>query len=540
MSKLANWQDCRTALEESGVVLPKNDVAAAKEAGRRQPRWIHLGGGNLYRAFHAEVAQDLLDESLLDRGVVVLETFSPFTVDSIYVPYNGDILQVVMGVDGAFEERVLASTADSLFANVARPDELERARAYFRSPELQLVTLTITEKGYVLSDAQGNPMPSVREELEAGPLTPATSMGTVCSLLLDRYRAGAAPIAMVSTDNFSRNGERFRAAVLEVASGWLKRGHIPQDFMAYLSDESRVSFPWTMIDRITPNPSPETAERLVDRGWEDLGLIDTGKGTVFAGFANTESARYLVVEDSFPNGRPSLERVGVIMCDRETAERADTMKVTACLNPLHTALAVYGCLLGYTRIWQEMRDDELVGLVRRLGYDENLPVVVDPGVIDPRAFIDELLEKRLPNSSLPDAPQRIAADTSQKMPIRFGNTIRSYTERNGDASSLTFVPLVIAGWLRYLMGIDDDGHVFEPSPDPMLDELRYRLSSLTLGEHDAATVHDAVGSVLSNPAIFGQDLYDVGLGEKVEGMLLEELGGVGAVRATLRHYMVQI
>lgn len=540
MSKLANWQDCRTALEESGVVLPKNDVAAAKEAGRRRPRWIHLGGGNLYRAFHAEVAQDLLDESLLDRGVVVLETFSPFTVDSIYVPYNGDILQVVMGVDGAFEERVLASTADSLFANVARPDELERARAYFRSPELQLVTLTITEKGYVLSDAQGNPMPSVREELEAGPLTPATSMGTVCSLLLDRYRAGAAPIAMVSTDNFSRNGERFRAAVLEVASGWLKRGHIPQDFMAYLSDESRVSFPWTMIDRITPNPSPETAERLVDRGWEDLGLIDTGKGTVFAGFANTESARYLVVEDSFPNGRPSLERVGVIMCDRETAERADTMKVTACLNPLHTALAVYGCLLGYTRIWQEMRDDELVGLVRRLGYDENLPVVVDPGVIDPRAFIDELLEKRLPNSSLPDAPQRIAADTSQKMPIRFGNTIRSYTERNGDASSLTFVPLVIAGWLRYLMGIDDDGHVFEPSPDPMLDELRYRLSSLTLGEHDAATVHDAVGSVLSNPAIFGQDLYDVGLGEKVEGMLLEELGGVGAVRATLRHYMVQI
>lgn len=539
MFKLANWQDCRTALEESGVVLPKNDVAAAKEAGRRQPRWIHLGGGNLYRAFHAEVAQDLLDESLLDRGVVVLETFSPFTVDSIYAPYNGDILQVVMGADGAFEERVLASTADSLFANVARPDELERARAYFRSRELQLVTLTITEKGYVLSDAQGNPTPSAREELEAGPLAPTTSMGMVCSLLLDRYRAGAAPIAMVSTDNFSRNGERFRAAVLEVAAGWLERGHIPQDFMAYLSDESRVSFPWTMIDRITPNPSPETAEQLADRGWEDLGLIDTGKGTVFAGFANTEPARYLVVEDSFPNGRPPLERVGVIMCDRETAERADTMKVTACLNPLHTALAVYGCLLGYTRIWQEMRDDELVGLVRRLGYDENLPVVVDPGVVDPRAFIDELLEKRLPNSSLPDAPQRIAADTSQKMPIRFGNTIRSYTERNGDASSLTFVPLVIAGWLRYLMGVDDDGHVFEPSPDPMLDELRCRLSSLTLGERDAATVHGAVGSVLSNPAIFGQDLYDVGLGEKVEGMLLEELGGIGAVRATLRHYMAQ-
>ena len=536
MLSLKKWQDCKDELLKAGVALPQNDVAAVRRAGREQPVWMHVGGGNLYRAFHAEIAQDLADKGLLERGVVVAETFRPFTVDSVYAPFGCDILQVIMHADGTLSQRVLSSTADAVFANPARSDDYARAQRYFQSPALQMVTFTITEKGYALHDATGNLLPHVAAEISAGPEAPASTMGIVAALLLARFRAGAAPLTLVSTDNFSQNGRRFREAVLEIARGWLDNGFVDQAFVDYVSDEGRVSFPWTMIDRITPNPSPETAVALAEQGWCDLPLI-TGGGPAFAGFANTEAAHYLVVEDSFPNGRPALEEAGVIMCDRETAERADTMKVTACLNPLHTCLAVFGCLLGYTRIWQEMENPQLAALVRRLGYDEDLPVVVDPGVIDPRGFIDQLLSERLPNRALPDAPQRIAADTSQKMPIRFGHTLQAYLNAGRSVADLVAIPITLAGWLRYLMAIDDAGNAFDPSPDPLLSELMAQVASLALGCDDAQAVHDAVSPILSNPRVFSLDLYEAGLGGKIEGYLHEMLAGPGAVAATISRHI---
>ena len=537
MATLKNWQASKAELEERGVRLPTCDVAALKAAGSEQPVWIHFGGGNLYRAFHAQVAQELADKGLLTRGVVVAETFRPFTLDEVYAPYNNDILQVIMNADGTLDERVLACTARGVFANAQRPEDLALAKRYFESPELQLATFTITEKGYGLRDAAGKLLPFVAAELEAGPSAATSSMGIVCALLLARFEAGAAPVAMVSTDNFSQNGAFFRSAILTVAEGWLEHGHVTQAFVDWVGNEAQVSFPWSMIDRITPNPSPETEEALVAEGWEDLALIEAPGGAHFAGFANTEAAHYLVIEDSFPNGRPKLEEGGVIMCDRETAERADTMKVTACLNPLHTCLAVYGCLLGYTRIWQEMENPDLVALIKHLGYDEDLPVVVDPKVIDPEAFIAELLEKRLPNKALPDAPQRIATDTSQKVAIRYGHTLGAYLAAGKDVSGLTYIPLVIAGWLRYLLGVDDKGEAFACSPDPLLDELQGHLAGIALGCADAAAVHAAVEPILSNKEIFTLDLYTVGLGEKVEAMLLEQLAGPGAVAATIKRYL---
>lgn len=537
MISLKQWQSQKADFEAAGIQLPKNDVDAARAAGAKQPRWIHFGGGNLYRAFHAQITQDLLDAGELDRGVVVAETFSNFTIENVYKPYNYDSLEVVMNADGTLNERILASTATAVFANPAKcPEGFAQVKAYFESPELQLTTFTITEKGYGLRDAAGNILPYVQAELEAGPEGAASTMGIVAALLLARFNAGAAPIAMVSTDNFSQNGARFRSAVLTVAEGWLQNGKVSQDFVDYVGDESRVSFPWSMIDRITPNPSPETEEALRAQGFTDLPIQKSENGPAFAGFANTEAAHYLVVEDSFPNGRPALDAGGVILCDRDTAEKADTMKVTACLNPLHTCLAVYGCLLDYTRIWQEMEDADLSTLVRHLGYDEDLPVVVDPKVIDPKQFIDELVTKRLPNKALPDAPQRIAADTSQKVPVRYGHTLNAYVEAGKDVSQLTYIPLTIAGWLRYLLAVDDNGQAFTPSPDPLLEELQAQLAPIALGCTDAAAVHAAAAPILFNKEIFVVDLYEVGLGEKVEAMFMEELAGPGAVRATIQKY----
>ena len=122
--------------------------------------------------------------------------------------------------------------------------------------------------------------------------------------------------------------------------------------------------------------------------------------------------------------------------------------------------------------------------------------------------------------------------------MRFGHTLAAYVAApNLDPANLTYIPLAIAGWLRYLLGVDDSGNAFEPSPDPLLEQLQEQLSSLSLGCTDAAVVHDAVAPILSNKEIFVVDLYEVGLGEKVEGMLLEELTAPGAVAATIKKYV---
>ena len=211
------------------------------------------------------------------------------------------------------------------------------------------------------------------------------------------------------------------------------------------------------------------------------------------------------------------------------------MKVTTCLNPLHTGLAVYGCLLGHKLICEEMKDPDLVRLVRRLGYKEGLPVVTDPGILNPKAFIDEVMEQRLPNPFMPDSPQRIATDTSQKVGIRLGETIKSYAAENRPMDQLVALPLVIAGWLRYLLGVDDQGKEMSLSADPLLPELCKQLEGIELGKPE--TVGEKLRPILSNSLIFGSDLTKTQLAERIEQYFMEELAGPGAVRTTLKKYL---
>src|SRR5699024_6905923 len=170
------------------------------------------------------------------------------------------------------------------------------------------------------------------------------------------------------------------------------------------------------------------------------------------------------------------------------------------------------CLLGYDLIAKEMKDPELKTLVEKVGYNEGFPVVVDPGIIDPKKFIDEVLQVRFPNPFIPDTPQRIATDTSQKLGIRFGETIKTYITREDlNVSDLKLIPLVLAGWCRYLMGVKDSGDKMEISPDPMLDELVPYVANIRLG--DQGPFHTELRPILSNENIFGVNLYEVGLGE---------------------------
>jgi fructuronate reductase len=211
------------------------------------------------------------------------------------------------------------------------------------------------------------------------------------------------------------------------------------------------------------------------------------------------------------------------------------MKVTTCLNPLHTAMSIYGCMFGYKLISDEMNDKDIRDFIQKLGYIEAMPVVVDPGVLNPYEFIGAVINRRLPNPFMPDAPQRIAMDTSQKLPIRFGETIKKYIARGLDMSNLVLIPLTLAGYARYLKGLMDNLLPFEPSPDPMLAELQAIVAPLEIGKPDQDW--SCLKKLYSRKDVFGLDLYEAGLGEQIEGMVKELYAGKCAVRDTLNKYV---
>ena len=286
-----------------------------------------------------------------------------------------------------------------------------------------------------------------------------------------------------------------------------------------------------MIDKITPRPHPRVEKSLAEDGFEGMEPIVTDKKTFIAAFVNAERPQYLVVEDKFPNGRPPLERAGVYFCDRETVNMTERMKVTTCLNPLHTAMSMYGCLLGYTLICDEMKDNDIVRLVKRLGYAEGLPVVVDPKIISPKAFIDEVVNERLPNPFMPDDPRRIATDTSQKLGIRFGETVKSYVAAGKNLDDLVSIPLAIAGWFRYLLAVNDKGEPFEVSPDPLKDEFQSRLSGIVW--NDPASYRGQLRPLLANESVFHVDYTQTSLADRIESYFVRLLGGPGSARMLL-------
>ena len=526
----------RSVWEQAGFRLPAYDREKVEKATKQAPFWIHFGAGNIFRAFQANVVQNLLNEGVLERGLVVAEGYDYEIIEKMYLPHDSYSILATLKADGNVEKTVIGSVVESLMLDSDNDAHYGRLKEIFEKDSLQMASFTITEKGYSLVDGKGEILPSVKEDFEKGPQKPASYIGKVASLLYVRYLAGQKPIAMVSMDNCSHNGDKLYAAIHAFARQWTQAGLTDAGFEAYVNDKNKVSFPWSMIDKITPRPDASVEEILKKDGVEELEPVITSKNTYVAPFVNAEECEYLVIEDAFPNGRPRLEAGGLMFTDRQTVDKVEKMKVCTCLNPLHTALAVFGCLLGYDLISKEMKDETLKKLVEEIGYVEGLPVVINPGILDPKEFIDTVVNVRIPNPFMPDTPQRIATDTSQKLAIRYGETIKAYAASDSlKVSELRRIPLVFAGWLRYLMAVDDAGAEFTLSPDPLLKEVCPYVADIKLGQE--ADVETALKPVLSNSKIFGIDLYEAGLAELVCGYFREMTAGVGAVRRTLEKYV---
>ena len=507
--------------------LPSYDLQAMRKETFTNPAWLHFGSGNIFRAFIADAAQRMLNAGITDTGIICAEsTFGTEIITQCYRPHDNLCVSVTLNADGSIDKEVIGSVAESLTLAY----DMARISNIFNSPSLQLVSFTITEKGYAIKDSAGNLSDAVKADMNNGPQNCTHLMSILASLCISRFHACNKPLALVSMDNCSHNGEKLATAIITIADAWKDNGFITDAELDYL--KSSVSFPWSMIDKITPRPDSKVEASLVSDGIKDVKAFVTHGGVYVAPFVNSERPEYLVIEDDFPNGRPALEKAGILFTDRNTVNKAEKMKVCTCLNPLHTCLAIYGCLLGYTSISSEMDSPELKSFITKMAYEEGMPVVVDPKIINPSDFLNEVLTKRLPNPFMPDTPQRIATDTSQKLSIRFGETIKSHLER-GTAKDLKYIPLVLAGWLRYLLAVDDNGNVFTPSSDPLLNECQKSLSGIELGAHvDEAQLH----SLLSNANIFGVNLCDAGLADKVTAYFNELISKKGAVLSTLKKY----
>ena len=523
--------------KKAGIVLPGYDVEKVSQKAKEEPGWVHFGIGNIFRVFIGGIADGLLEEGVLDRGITCVETFDYDVVDKIYAPYDNLGLSVILHGDGTREYKVLGSLAEAVKAQSSDQAQWNRLKEVFTSKSLQMVSFTITEKGYALQRADGTWFPFVEADIKNGPDKATGAMAVVVAMLYERYKAGKSPLALVSMDNCSQNGAKLRESVLTMAEEWKKEGFVDEEFLTYVSDEDVVAFPWTMIDKITPRPSEQIAADLEALGVEDMQPVITGKKTSIAPFVNAEKPQYLVIEDHFPNGRPALEKgFGVYLADRDTVNLSERMKVTVCLNPVHSATGPLGVVLGYDLFAHMLNTNEdMMKMARMVAYDEGLPVVADPKILSPQAFVDELFNDRFPNEYLGDTNLRLAVDVSQLVGIRFGETVKAYVERFGDASALTAIPLGIAGWLRYMLAIDDKGKVYELAPDPMNEEIQDQLSDIVIGKPE--TLKDQLKPILSNERLFFTDLYKAGVGEKIEDMFREMIAGTGAVQATIHKYV---
>ena len=281
----------KAAWEALGYRLPKYDRDAMIEKTVANPTWLHFGAGNIFKAFQADACQRLLDAGLAETGIIAAERREkkPEANDNLTV-------KVTLKADGNVEKAVVASIAEKvyLYGNESRLREI------FENPSLQMVSFTITEKGYALYDANGELLPDIAADLAGTPEDAKSYMGKITGLLCARYLKNKAPLAMVSMDNCSHNGDKLKAAITCFAEKWGGEG-----FNKWISEQ--VSFPWSMIDKITPGPDASVAAMLKEDGLED--------GTPFV---NAEECEYLVIEDNFPNGRPALEKAGIYFTDRET------------------------------------------------------------------------------------------------------------------------------------------------------------------------------------------------------------------------------
>jgi len=293
----------RSKWEAKGYILPAFDRGAMQHYTKENPIWVHFGAGNIFRVFPAALQQQLLNRDLSKAGIIVGEGFDYQIIDKVYAKHDNLTLMVTLKSDGSIDKEVIASVAYAYKCDPRFEQEWKFFTETFTKPSLQMVSFTITEKGYSLKGGNGEYYPQIVEDLANGPAKPTMFLSKLTALVYKRYQAKAGKLALVSMDNCSHNGQKLYEAVIDIARTWEQNGLVEKGFRAYLDND--VSFPWSMIDKITPRPDAKVEAMLKADGFEDTNLVITDKNTYTASFVNAEQSQYLVIEDPVPQWKTS-------------------------------------------------------------------------------------------------------------------------------------------------------------------------------------------------------------------------------------------
>ena len=455
---------------------------------------VHFGAGAFHRSHQAMYIDRLMTAGhALDWGICAVDVLpAERPKASLVAAQDGLYTLMIKHANGTIEPRVIGSLAEYLFA----PDAPGRVLDRLADPRTRIVTLTITEGGYNVRPATGefdDGNAAVQRDLSSdGP--PETVFGFVTEALRRRRAAGIAPFTVASCDNIQGNGDMARAMFAAFADltepglgAWLR---------------AEVSFPNSMVDRITPVTTPADVDRLD----AEFGIDDRWP-VVCEPFAQW------VLEDSFPAGRPPLEECGVQLVTDVTPYELMKLRL---LNCSHQALGYSGYLAGYRYVHEAAADPVFADFLTRYMQLEARPTLADVPGVDLDDYITTLLD-RFGNPAIRDTLARLCAASSDRIPKWLVPVIRQNLAIGGPVVRSA---AVVASWARYAEGLDEQG-----KPIEVVDALRPELMARARQQRDEPL------SFVANAHLFG-DLAEHGAFTAAYLDALDAFHRLGA-RATL-------
>lgn len=452
-----------TSLLQAKTAVPEYDRS------KLVARIAHISFGAFHRAHQAVCADKLAAQFGSDWGYCEINLIGG--EQQIKDIRQQDLLWSVseMAEDG-WTSRIVGVAKTALHAEL---DSIEAVLEALSAPDIAIVSTTVTEKGHCHHPATGQlnvEHPLIAHDLQH-PDQPRSLPGVILAAIKRRKARGLLPFSMMSCDNMPENGHVTRNVITQLAQR--------QDPELAHWVAQHVTFPSTMVDRIVPAMTPETLTQIT----ELLGVND------LAGIA-CEPFFQWVIEDNFVNGRPAWEKAGAELV--QDVLPYEEMKLRM-LNGSHSFLAYLGYLAGYAHISDCMQDEALVNAAHHLMLQEQAPTLRMQGV-NLAAYADGLLQ-RYRNRALKHRTWQIAMDGSQKLPQRMLDSIRWHLAHG---SRFDMLALGVAGWMRYVGGVDEQGNAIDIS-DPLRDVLADVVRNSAQGEA-------RVQALLGLEAIFRQDL----------------------------------
>lgn len=417
-----------------------------------KPGILHIGVGNFHRA-HEEFYTNLLLEDPSQRtwgiyGVMLLPGDEPLY--RALKKQEGEYTLTVCGRDGTDKAYCIGSLVDLVWG-VENPEAVLAAIAH---KDIRMITLTITEGGYNIEKATGEFMlddEAIRHDL-SHPQAPKTVFGFVAEGLRRRRDTGGGPITILSCDNLQHNGKTTKKAFTSFIDAQDK------ELSAWVADN--VTFPDSMVDRITPATRPDDVARLNEMN-----------GTSDEVPVYCEDFIQWVIEDNFIAGRPSWEKVGVEFTNDVTAY--ENMKLSL-LNASHTLLSYPAFLGGYRKVDEAMGDERIQRLVRTFMDADMTPYVPAPDHTDLDLYKQTLIE-RFGNHSVSDQVARLCYDGISKFPVYIMPNLIKMIRDKADLTRMAYLFAAYRHYLKYKT--DDNGVVFEVAEPWMTDEDKALIDS---------------------------------------------------------------